>query len=235
MDLPDWDDQFLVIDWSRYPELPDIHSSGMIYGPGLVCSACDTTLKQGFVVLNAHQRWIYGRECLGEAAISPWLSLMQRARYYLEPGCFDHEEDLKLNQRKYLRGLSLLTQVQPWGSFAKAMYARMLDGYTLTGRQLEVVERMIKEQGGVNGLLTRRDDLRRLSMLMKLPMKAREDTEDRKKVESLLQQAWRKPLSNAQRRMIIAIEEQNIRARSVITDKVMDQWPLEDGKVDWTK
>ncbi len=132
MDLPNWDNQILVIDRVRYPELPDINCAGMVYAPGLVCSNCGLTLKLGFVVLNIYTRWIYGRECLGEAAVSPWRSLMQRARYYIEPWCFDHEEDLKPAQRKYFRGLSLLTQVQPWGAFAKAMFARMLDGYDLT-------------------------------------------------------------------------------------------------------
>lgn len=235
MDLPDWDAQFLVIDRFRYPELPDIRCAGLIYGPGLVCSSCGLTLKLGFVAHNVHSSGVYGRECLGEAAISPWCSLMQRARYYLNPWCFDHEEDLKSTERKYLRGLSLLTQVQPWGSFAKAMFARMLDDYALSERQLETVKKMIAEQGGLDTLLNRRDDIRRLSMLAKIRVADREDAEDLRKVESLLRQVWKKPLSEAQRRMITAIEEHHYGARSQVTDKLIQQWPLEDGKVDWTK
>lgn len=235
MDLPNWDHQFLVIDRMRYPELPDINCNGMIYAPGLVCSYCGLTLKLGFVVQNPYTCGVYGRECIREAAVSPWRSLMQRARYYLDPWAFDHEEDLKPAQRKYLRGLSLLTQVQPWGSFAKAMFERMLDNYILTDRQREAVEKMITEQGGIDALLDRRDDIHRLSMLAKLPVCDRDDAEDRQKVESLLQQAWRKPLSEAQRRLIKAIEEHHYGARNRLTNKILDQWPLEDGKVDWTK
>jgi len=234
MDFPNWDNQLLVIDRVRYPELPEINCNGMVYAPGLVCSSCGLTLKLGFVVRNPYTNSIYGRECIGEAAVSPWRSLMQRARYYLDPWCFDHEEDLKPAQRKYLRGLSLLTQVQPWSSFAKAMFTRMLDGYFLTDRQFEAVEKMISDQGGVEALLDRRDDIRRLSMLSRMPVCDTEDAEDRKKVESLLQQAWRKPLSEAQRRLIKAIEEHHYGARILMTIKILDQWPLKEGKVDWT-
>lgn len=235
MDFPNWDNKLLVIDRVRYPELPEINCNGMVYAPGLVCSSCGLTLKLGFVVSNPYTSSIYGRECIGEAAVSPWRSLMQRARYYLDPRYFDHEEDLKPAQRKYLRGLSLLTQVQPWSSFAKAMFTRMLDGYFLTDRQLEAVEKMITDQGGVDALLDRRDDIRRLSMLSRMPVCDTEDAEDRKKVESLLQQAWRKPLSEAQRQLIKAIEEHHYGARNRLTIKILDQWPLKDGKVDWTK
>lgn len=235
MDLPNWDNQILVIDRVRYLELPDINCAGMVYAPGLVCSYCGLTLKLGFVVQNPYTCGIYGRECIREAAVSPWRSLMQRARYYLDPWHFDHEEDLKPTQRKYLRGLSLLTQVQPLGSFAKAMFERMVDNYILTDRQLEIVEKMITEQGGVDALLDRRDDLRRLSLLAKIQVCDQEDAEDRKRVESLLQQAWRKPLSDAQRRLIRAIEENHYEARNRLTNKFLEQWPLEDGKVDWTK
>lgn len=235
MELPNWDNQLLVIDQVRYPELPEINCNGMVYAPGLVCSSCGLTMKLGFAVRNPYTSSIYGRECLREAAVSSWRSLMQRARYYLDPWCFDHEEDLRPAERKYLRGLSLLTQVQPWGSFAKAMFTRMLDGYILTDRQLEAVEKMITDQGGVDALLDRRDDIRRLSMLAKMPVCDPEDAEDQKKVESLLQQAWRKPISEAQRRLIKAIEEHHYHARMLLTNKVIDQWPLEDGKVDWTK
>lgn len=224
-----------MVDRLRYPKLPDINCAGLIYAPGLVCSSCGLTLKLGFVVQNMYSSGIYGRECLGESAVSPWCSLMQRARYYLDPWNFNHEEDLKLTERKYLRGLSLLTQVQPWGSFAKAMFARMLDGCNLSERQLEAVKQLISDQGGVDMLLDRRDDIRRLSMLAKVRVTDREDAEDMKKVESLLRQVWRKQLSAAQRRMITAIEENHYGARSRVMDIVIRQWTLEEGKVDWTK
>ena len=147
MELPKWDDQVLIIEAHRYPKLPEMDCVGMIYAPGLVCSYCGKTLSLGFVVKNNAEDGVFGRECVMERNAPSWRSMMQRARYYLEASQFDLEEDLKPKQRKYLRGLSLLTQVAPWSNFAQAMYARMRDGYKLSEAQNAVVDRMVGGEG----------------------------------------------------------------------------------------
>ena len=231
----DWKDQFLAIEAHCYPELPDIHCKGMVYAPGLVCYNCGMTLKLGFVVKNGFEDGLYGRECVHADEIAPWLSLMQRARYHLSAQQLERDEKLKPSERKYFRGLSLITQLKPWSNFARGMYARLTDGNSLTANQAEVVNSMIVSEGGLTRLLFQRDLIRCLLNLEKALEYEGEDQEHAAIVKSLLLHASRHPLSKKQDRLIKAIEAQHINSRTLICSKIVEQWPLPAGKVNWTK
>jgi len=231
----DWKDQFLAIEADCYPELPDIHCKGMLYAPGLVCYNCGMTLKLGFVVKNGFEDGVYGRECVHADEIAPWLSLMQRARYHLFVQQLERDEKLKPAERKYFRGLSLITQLKPWSDFARGMYARLMDGNLLTSKQTEVVNSMIVSEGGLASLLFQRDLIRCLLILEKALEYESEDQEHTAIVKSLLLRTSRHPLSTKQNRLIKAIEAQHINSRTLMSSKIVEQWPLPDGKVNWSK
>jgi hypothetical protein len=236
MELPKWDELILVIDTAAFYELPPIDQcKGMVYVPGLVCSNCQQVLKTGFVVKNGKEDGIYGRECIRAINVSPWISLMDRARYYLQWRHFSFEEELKPTDRKTMRGLSIYLQLHPWSDFARGMFARMLDRHALTAKQDEAIQKMLSEAGDLDDLRRRRDQIRSLSFLYKSIERNYRNNEDLEKVESLLRQAMRKPLSDAQGKLIRALQDVHSHTLLALNDRVVEQWPIFNGKVDWTK
>jgi hypothetical protein len=233
LELPKWNDYFLMLESRMYPKLPNMGCEGVIYAPGLVCTYCGTSLKLGFVVRNDIQQNICGSECLQNCDVSKWRSVVKRARYFLLLDHFQQNEELKPADRKIFRGLSLLVQVLTWSDFSRAMFSKMLKGQSLSQKQIEVVEKMVTEHGGLEKLLRQRDLMRRLSLLYLSQSYKCMNAEDSQKVESLLLQSSRRPLTIPQERLIYALEDSHQAARNQLTRSVLAQWPFYYGKMIW--
>jgi hypothetical protein len=232
---PRWCNYLMSVEKDFYPELPEMSIEGIVYSPGLVCTYCNTSLKLGFVVRNNLDTNIYGGECLKHEGVAQWRLLASRVRYYQMYDHFRFEEDLNSAQKGLMRRLSLLTQVMPWAKFPQAMLAHMLNQQAMNAKQAEVIKRMTEEQGGLDVLLRWRDALRRLSLLVRSHEFGSANLEEKKKTFSLFQQGQRKPLSTAQERLLYALEENRLEARIQLSRTVLEQWPFENGKMDWSK
>ena len=235
VELPKWSDYFLTLEAAMFPELPGMDCDGIIYAPGLVCTCCWTSLKLGFVVRNEMQQNIYGAECIQNKGVSQWRSLVRRARYYL---LLDHvckDEEMKPAQRKLLRELSLLVQVLPWSDFPRGMFLKRLKDQPLSDKQIDAVEKMVVEHGGLDGLLHQRDLMRRLTILYLSQFYENMGNHDSAKVESLLLQTYRTQLSRRQERLVYGLEETYKSARGQMSQAVLAQWPFRSGKMVWSQ
>ena len=233
MELPKWNDYFLTLEAAKYPDLPKMDCEGIIYAPGLVCTYCGTSLKLGFVVRNDMLQNIYGAECMQNGDVTKWRSFVNRSRYFVMSEHVQRCEEMKPAERKTFRGLALLVQVLPWLDFPRAMFSITLKGQSLSQKQLEVIEKMVAEQGGLEKLLRQRDLMRRLSLLYLSQSFERLNVEDTQKIESLLHQSSHKKLTYPQERLIYALEESNTSARHQLSRSILAQWPFSCGKMIW--
>ncbi len=233
MELSKWNDYFLALETRTFSELPHMGCEGAIYSPGLVCTYCWTSLKLGFVVKNEMQQNIYGAECIQNGSVTRWRSLVNRSRFFLMIEHFQRCEELKPAEKKLFKGLSLLVQVLPRPDFPRAMFSRMQKGQSLSQKQIEAIENMVTENGGLEKLLRRRDLMRRLTLLHLSQSFEERDSADSLKAESLLVYSKFKPLTVPQERLIYALEDTHKPARHQLTRKILEQWPFYLGKVIW--
>lgn len=233
MELPKWNDYFLTLETRMFPELPEMGFEGAIYYPGLVCTHCWTSLKLGFVVKNEMQQNINGAECMQNDSVTRWRSLVNRSRYFLMVDHFQRCEELKPAKKKLFKGLSLFVQVLTQSDFPRAMFSGMQQGHSLSQKQIEAIEHMVSENGGLEKLLRRRDLMRRMTILYLSQSFDDMDSADSLKVESLLLYSKFKPLTVPQERLIYALEDTHKSARHPLTQKILEQWPFNLGKVIW--
>ena len=224
MQLPNWHNKYLVLTAEDIPQDVGEDILGIVHIPGMSCHACGKHLDTAFIQHDGSFLRLIGKECTCSDDADAWYAAMKRARFYVEYPHFKAEQWLQHNQINVYRALALLSQLHPW----MAEYSTMLQDVTATGsfsiQRMDRIKIMAYQLGGLDTLLSHRDQLRRLYLLEKISQDHFINKEEANTIISLLNQGRNQILTEKQDRLIHALMEKYSHERETLAGFMLHGW-----------
>ncbi len=234
MQLPEWHNTYLVLTGEDIPvEVRDV-IKGITHVPGLSCQACGAHLDTGFIrpKFMGPGLELMGIECISSSDAEAWYAVMKRARYYIDYQHFKVEQSLGRNQLTAFRGLALISQLHPWLADFAELFSEVVQNRTISPNDLQRIQTMVKQLGGLGTLLKHRDQLRRLHVLELIIRRHPDRRTDRNTITSLLMQGRNHILTENQNHLIHALMDRYNIDRMILLEQLLYRWDQHRKRLD---
>ena len=201
---------------------------GAVYAPGLVCTNCQHPLNFGMVVNTQTGLALLGQTCAVNHQPKLWVKALQSKKYYLSKFEVDQDAKLPVSQQVYFRAATLYRQMHPEEFFARLMLLPFFKDEEVTPELCHDISRMVRPIGKLKDLLSRRDQLFRLQLLIELG----DQLENQKaKIAGLLKVTLLNGLTKKQNAMVVAIQHEYGENLMPFSQKLLAAWPPAYGSI----
>jgi len=201
---------------------------GAVYAPGLVCTHCQHPLNLGIVANTETGLELLGQTCAASHQPKLWVKALLSKKYYLSKFEVDQDAKLPVGQRVYFRAAALYRQIHPEEFFARLMLLPFLKDEEITPELRHDISRMVSPIGKLKDLLSRRDQLFRLQLLIELD----DQLENQKaKIAGLIEVTRLRGLTSKQNAMVVAIQSKYGENLLLFSQKLLAAWPPAHGSI----